>query len=241
MNIRKISLFVFLIVFCMISFWFANLDITMKLYMSDEDQMKFWNKKLWIIKELGITRFDQPDTYRINSTLRRDEAAKMITMFSQNIWSTIDNTNETNCDFSDLQNAHSDLHSFITTSCTRKIFKWYNGAFMPTKSLTNGEFVAVLIRAIEWNNVDEEYALLSKEKVNHRADNYHYLAKSNELLKNTIYAHDFQYLDSPIYRWDVAIIFANYIEKFKTELCWDIDCDTANFFWNLTYQWSKEF
>lgn len=69
-----------------------------------------------------------------------------------------------NCLFTDLAEGHTDLQTNMTASCKMGIFKGNDGFFNPTKSLTNGEALTVLIRIIH-GNLDETNA-------DHRAKNY---------------------------------------------------------------------
>lgn len=214
-----------------------NISLTQDLFMSKEDQANFWNKKLTILKELEMTRFGKVEDFWIDRKIRRDEVAKMLTIFAEYTNHDKDNVHIKNdtCTFRDLASAHSDLHDYITLACQKNIFKWNMWKFNPTNYMTNGEFVATVIRTIEWKHLDEVYRS-NGEKIPHRAQNYLDAAMVNELLRDTVFLHSGQFLDNPVLRWDVAIVFANYIEKYYPKSCFHPACDQKNFHGHLEYQ-----
>lgn len=218
----------------------ASLTSHMSEYMSHSDQKLFWNKKMSIIEPLSITRYKTSAKFNVDAYLRRDEAAKMLVKFSSVVNPNMGVYEMGDCNFIDLENAHEDLYEEIITSCEKNIFKWYRWSFMPNKYLTHGEFFTALVRILEGKLLDvsklEKLRLYNGNDDNHRAIVYWILVSHNELLKNTVFAFNFtESIDQPIYRGDVAIILANYIEKFASDKCKDVICDKNNFYGPFSY------
>lgn len=214
-------------------------------YMSKLDQTKFWNKRLFTLEKLGITRFVDIEKFSINTPLRRDEAAKMLVIFSNytnNYWDQLIPSTSHSCTFNDLYDSHSDLTQLVLNACENGIFKWTNNKFMPKKSLTNGEFLATVIRVLDREFLDETYRI-DGSKVTHRSENYQSAAIMNELLRDTIYLHhrNNHRLDQPVLRWDVAIVLANFFEKFQPQHCTHQDCNQGRFYWPFEYQKFTDF
>ncbi|MDR3169110.1 MAG: hypothetical protein LBU27_05095 [Candidatus Peribacteria bacterium] len=96
----------------------------------------------------GLTRYTTNDEFGINRSIRRDEAAKFFVQFSNIIGQTNYVKDINQCQFSDVNNAISDLKETIIESCRLGIFNGANGKFYPAGNLTNAEAVAVLIRIL---------------------------------------------------------------------------------------------
>lgn len=210
-------------------------------YMSKQDQGILFDKKITIISRLNITKFSNIADYMIDKPLRRDEASKMFNLFSESIAlskPSISNQENYKCNFSDISQAHSDLTDQIIFACKKWLFGGFEWLFMPTANLTNGQFLAVLIRAIEWDYLDEEKDH-NDNRLSDWAYNYYSTANLNGLLKGTVYMHREDLLTSSAYRWDVAIVLANYIEYFEINKCLDIRCmDNVNSNIQIYKYWS---
>ncbi|MDR2541132.1 MAG: S-layer homology domain-containing protein [Candidatus Peribacteria bacterium] len=114
----------------------------------------------------GLTRYNTPSTFMASNSLRRDEASKFFVEFVDTQEYYTDGG--TNCAFSDVFKAISDLQSYVKTSCEYGIFNGANGKFLPDQKLTNAQAVAVVVRILNGK--------LSENGV-HRADNYYTRAK----------------------------------------------------------------
>lgn len=100
---------------------------------------------------------------------------------------------DTQCAFSDLENADSSLTEYILTSCKLGLFKWAKWFFFPTESITKAQAITVLIRALQWPQ---------DETTNPRRKNYHQQARALSLTKE----QDVFALDQDVTRYEMALI-----------------------------------
>lgn len=155
---------------------------------------------------LWVTRYNTLEEFGAEKNLRRDEAAKMVVTFAKAISQLDGRTQSNNCSFSDLDKAHNDLHFYIVESCVNNLFKWYNNMFMPTRTISNAEFLAVMMRLLLW--------YLDEDNATHRAYAYRELASAYGLL-NWTQVSNFDTLDAPISRWDTSLLLYNLYTYFK--------------------------
>jgi len=107
----------------------------------------------WIIKilhEKWITIHQDWTSFNPSRDIRRDEAAKMLTLaipFLPNGNKT-SKPKEVSCSFYDENVAWSDLKEVIKQSCEKGLFKWSNWKFNPEKSITNWQILTVLWRML---------------------------------------------------------------------------------------------
>ena len=103
----------------------------------------------------------------------------------------------------------------MVDACKLGIFNGNNGSFNPTKPLTNGEALAVLMR-ITSGKMDES-------NTGHRAMAYRKKAQSYGLTQGT-FMDSSSYLDEPITRGNVARLIeaASYIPALKLQLGGDV-------------------
>jgi len=128
-----------------------------------------------LLHKFEVTKFDSEETFMPNKSIRRDEAAKMMTVFAENILEKeLDIEIPETCKFGDLGSAHSDLPDVIRRSCAHKIFKWHNGNFMPTSHITNAEVVTVIMRIVDGyqDETDGHFATNYFKKAGELEDNF---------------------------------------------------------------------
>lgn len=143
-----------------------------------------------------LTKYNTETSFMANNSLRRDEAAAFFSRLANFVMGKLPDVNKAGCTtFSDLDEGHTDLKAVMIQSCQLGLFKGTQGAFLPTKSLTNAEAIAVLVRLI--NGYESE------QTDGHRAKNYFLLAQKMGVLK-WLAGNDSTKLDKPITRWDVA-------------------------------------
>lgn len=150
-----------------------------------------------VIHDLEITKFDTPDTYMSDNAIRRDEAATMFFRFADSMDMLGDVVNS-DCDFPDLDQGHSDLISVMQDSCSYGLFKWANGYFLPTTNITNAQAITVMARII-YGYQDETSG--------HWADNYYNLLSKDGYLTNLAMDSTGNY-DQTVTRWDIAILLS---------------------------------
>ncbi len=144
----------------------------------------------------GLTKYSTEASFMANNSLRRDEAAAFFSRLANFVLGKMPDVNKAGCTtFSDLDEGHADLKAVMIQSCQLGLFKGTQGAFLPTKSITNAEAIAVLMRLI--NGYESE------QTDGHRAKNYFLLAQKMGVLKWLAW-NDTTKLDKPITRWDIA-------------------------------------
>ena len=119
----------------------------------------------------GLTIHEWQMTYKADSWLRRDEAAKFYVNFSKLLGKTTYVKTASQCKFSDINDSWSDLKDVVVESCKLGLFQWSKGKFTPKSQLTNAQAITVLVRLLAGNQ--------SEAWQSHRANNYY--TKANEL------------------------------------------------------------
>jgi len=181
----------------------------------------------------GLTRFSSRDEFMYNQWLRRDEAAAFFVRFVRDVlngdldgdWfmDVIDDsdndtipTDDEQCQFFDLDQAHTDLVDEIKESCRLGLFKGHAWKFMPTDEFSNAHAMTVLIRLIEW---------MQNEPEDNWAREYFSRAKRAWLVQS-LSASQEENLYKPITRGDVAKMIewsAVYIASRSNERCSTVD------------------
>lgn len=156
------------------------------------------------IHGLGITKYDTVDTYMWDNTIRRDEGATMFFRFASKT-NNLSAPGQKNCDFPDLDQAHSDLIGVVKDSCRYGLFKGARGYFLPTSNITNAQAITVMSRVL---------AGFKDETGVHWADQYFAHLTKAWYLKGLAAASKANY-DRPITRGDIAILLARVYEKVK--------------------------
>jgi len=88
-------------------------------------------------------------TFTPEKNIRRDEAAKFITVFAYSILNQQGKESPECYTFNDINKANS-LQTYIIQSCELWYMKWANNKFDPTGNLTNEQAIAITIRANDW-------------------------------------------------------------------------------------------
>ena len=150
-----------------------------------------------IIKSLHnkwITIHETRENFKPNQNIRRDEAAKMLTLAIPYI-SNPQNLKaiNTSCSFKDSDKAWSDLKDILVDSCEKWLFKWSNWYFNPQNSITNGQILTVLWRML--------YGL-QDESIGHYATKYVSLLEDDGYLENLSIPYSDR--DKPAARWTLA-------------------------------------
>lgn len=102
----------------------------------------------------GYTMYNDEDSFRPFSTLRRDEAAKFISTFATTVLSGCRQYVVQGCEFADASDINPSLTSSVQTACEYGLMigsVGSNGAryFYPTANVTKAQFVTTMIRAYE--------------------------------------------------------------------------------------------
>jgi len=163
-----------------------------------------WNEDS-IIKSLhdkGITIHETRENYKPNQDIRRDEAAKMLTLAIPFIsWGSKATVSNSTCTFSDSNLARADLRNILTESCKKWLFKWSNWQFRPGNSITNGQILTVLWRMLYWTQ---------DESIGHYATKYVSLLEKDGYLENL--TMPWSERDKPADRWTLAKLLVRVIE-----------------------------
>lgn len=152
----------------------------------------------WLYKN-EITKFEDLTAFWPNNTIRRDEMAAFLDRayysFESDIWRR-PSLNEWlfDCEFLDLNIAHSDLIPVIIRICERGIFKWAKWEFMPVQSLTNEQALAVILR---------QMTQIQDASWSDRSQSYYDHPLANDLIAWT----NFLQKEVPATRIDVWIVF----------------------------------
>lgn len=147
----------------------------------------------------GLTKYSDKAEYRPNDGLTREEAAKIIGQSYIKLGYNQDSKN-TSCTFSDINQIDPTLSSFVANTCKRGIFKGTtDNKFLPTQKLTRPQAMAVLIRMFEGKVSDESRVPRWGE----------YYIKSQALGLTTL--NNKTAFDSNITREEIAI----YVYRFK--------------------------
>lgn len=175
----------------------SALQETTQLLQNQESENDTIIEKL---HQKGITIFTTRNSFMPDNQIRRDEAAKMLTITKQILKNrySLPWENPT-CEFNDLHEAWEDLKDIIKTSCSEGLFHGHQGNFMPKKSITNGELLTVIGRIL-YGTLDENEG--------HFAKNYAENLNNENLLKDTNLM-DSSKRDSPATRWTLAIVIGN--------------------------------
>ena len=154
------------------------------------------------LHEKWITIHENRNDFKPNQNIRRDEAAKMLTLTIPFIPSPLNKKlQNVSCDFKDSDKAWSDLKDILTESCEAWLFKWSNWFFNPQNSITNGQILTVLWRML-YGQQDESIG--------------HYATKYISLLEADWYLEDikiaFSERDMPAERWTLAKLLIRVIK-----------------------------
>jgi hypothetical protein len=115
------------------------------------------------------------DEFKPYQAIRRDEAAKFFVLFAKLVGKTQEVIPSSQCQFSDLNKARTDLKGIVVESCTLGIFKGNKEKFTPDGMLTNAQAVTVLMRIIDGYQIESGKS---------RWDNYYKKANELKLLDN---------------------------------------------------------
>ena len=117
--------------------------------------------------ENGLTVFSTSATFHPERNIRRDEAAKFISLFAQEVLDQQWESDPACYTFNDIATTNS-LKDYITQSCELGYMKWANNKFNPSGNLSNQQAIAIVIRTYEWR--------LDEPKTD-RSQNYYARAK----------------------------------------------------------------
>jgi uncharacterized repeat protein (TIGR01451 family) len=101
-----------------------------------------------------LTKYTAIDTYRPFDSLTREEASKLFTQYARNVLCRQPNTNTIN--YSDIASADQTLVPYITLAYQLTLMHGDAvGTFRPLDTLSKPEFLAVLVRMMLYNYLDE--------------------------------------------------------------------------------------
>ena len=107
----------------------------------------------WLLKSYGLTKFTDTDSYKPENWLKRYEAAKMFVEFARNVLCREKNIIYNN-QYTDINNIDPTLKPYIIEAYEYGIMKWSKWEFRPTDTISNKEFVTILIRMFMNQNLD---------------------------------------------------------------------------------------
>ena len=120
-----------------------------------------------------LTMFSTSATFKPEKNIRRDEAAKFITVFADTIMNQKGKETASCYTFTDIS-AKNTLKNYIVQSCELWYIKWKNNKFTPAGNLTNEQAIAIVIRMSEWPLAEPQ---------SNRSKNYYAKAKELGLLE----------------------------------------------------------
>ena len=145
----------------------------------------------------NLTKFNNVSDYEPSWKLKREQAAKFFGVYaSEFLW--IQESSSYDCSFSDQADGHPGLWPNVIEACRLWLFKGADGAYLPTRTLTNAQAMTVLIKAVDWGTPE----ILTEW---HWALPFYYRAKNVWLLA-WLPAYNSDNLDDHITRWDAAIM-----------------------------------
>lgn len=106
------------------------------------------DKLILKLHEKGLTIHETWSAFSPDKTIRRDEAAKMLTLALEFLPQKIGFVEGKECSFSDADKARSDLRPLLLQSCEKGLFKGSKWLFKPDESITNGQIMTVLGRML---------------------------------------------------------------------------------------------
>ena len=162
--------------------------------LSNDEIIQMLNKK-W------ITVRKNWEDFKPNKNIRRDEAAKMLSVSTKYLAKSAKLSAVGSCIFNDLNDARADLRSVVKESCELWLFKWSNHKFNPSSSITNAQLLTVVWRMLYWmqDESGEHYAKVYIDKL--KKD--WYLSDMN--LTRSMW-------DEYAKRWDIAKMLAKIIK-----------------------------
>ncbi len=101
----------------------------------------------------GLTQFSTSSAFEPANLLTRQQAAKFFVMM-QETYIGVPVTNNTNCTFKDT-GFDTSLRPYVDKVCAYGIMQGQGGLFRPTAVISKPEFVASLVRMMEWAKRDE--------------------------------------------------------------------------------------
>jgi hypothetical protein len=96
-----------------------------------------------------LTIYSNSTDFNQYQAIRRDEATKFFVNFAKLVGKTDYTVSASQCNFSDLDKAWSDLRDIVVEACRLGIFRGSNGKFNPDGIMTNAEAVTVLVRIVD--------------------------------------------------------------------------------------------
>lgn len=176
-----------------------------KLLKQVETLVIEWNEDEIIssLHEKWITIHDTWEAFNPTRSIRRDEAAKMLTLAVKYLPSTskLSKWKGVSCTFSDSSKAWDDLRDIIVESCEKGLFKWSNGNFNPQNSITYAQVFTVLWRMLYW---------MQDESKGHYASEYVKLLVNDWYLDESFSSQSLWNKDAN--RWDIAKLLVKVIE-----------------------------
>ena len=111
-----------------------------------------WIKRMY---ENWLTSYKNINDYRPYDKVTREEAAKMFSKLYEVEWLSFEE-NTWGCVFKDSNKFNSNMSEYIYKVCSLGIMKWWNWYFLPSKTITRAQWLAIVIRLFEWKSSNEE-------------------------------------------------------------------------------------
>jgi len=140
----------------------------------------------------SLSDYSNSDSFKPTKNIRRDEAAKFITKFSQTFLQQRWQENSICYMFNDIPTKNK-LRQYIIQSCELWYMKWKNNKFNPDWYLSNAQAIAIIIRMYWW---------MSYEPESDRSKNYYQTADDIGILDGL----ELSDRSKSISRWDFATL-----------------------------------
>lgn len=152
----------------------------------------------------GLTTFKTVQTYEPFGVLTREQSAKILDVFSELFWFKKNiPTNNTECNFTDINLADPSLTTHIKNICAMWVLKWSNGKFNPKGTINKAQFITAMIRLFQWGSL--------VETTNPRWLNYFEQAKQMWIVS----ASDSITFENSITRYEVALFLYRFKVKYQ--------------------------
>ena len=163
----------------------------------DNLSASFWELKnsIRFLTNQWFTKANNPDEFKYNKTIIRDEAAKFFVMYANLFNKNIIINSDDKCRFSDLGEASVNLRSYVINACRYWLLTWENWKFKPWDKLTNAQVINTFMK-IYWTNYSAKYFIESNK---------------NTLLDWMIMWKE-KNLEKKATRWEIAILLYRWLK-----------------------------
>lgn len=167
------------------------------------DDSEFVAAVQWM-HDTGMTKFDQASQFQWENLVTREQAAKFYSQFAKEVlFSTMDMAKY--CRFGDLATADPSLKNYILEACLFSLFQGSSWIFAPKEVMTKDQAIAVLMRALLWEFLDESWEIRWRE--------YYKAAFDAGITKET----DMEKFAQPVSRYELALLLYRAAKRLESE------------------------